>query len=734
VAIDSPTYTVADSLSWTRGRHAFKGGVELRYSSSDALSSVNWYPAANLGAGNAPVSGIETADIPGLIGGNLTLARNLLVSLAGSVASVNQAFRLDSPTAASFVDVVEFGKRPPSQNIVQNEYSAFFKDDWNVRPSLTLNLGVRYDFHGVPHEANGLMGTLGGGGPAAFGWTGQGWDDYWNFGPQRGDLATLLFVGENSPNPDARLWKNDWNNVAPSVGFSWSVPWFGQGLTTVRGGYGVSFLGHVGRAADLALWTGTVIPGASDNQTFTSTEPLFLSNVSLPLERNEPMQPISMTNRTQSITVMDDNVVSPYIQTFTLAVTRQLARTATLDVRYIGTKATKLFGAIPLNQSNFLTNGLLEALRVTREGGNADLFDQMLMGLNLGNGVVGEDLTGSEALRRSNAFRGNIANGNFTGVANTLNQSTVATGETGGLVRNGGFPENFIRNNPEFNNVTLFSNPGSSIYHSLEAQVTLRPTSGLSYQGSYTWSKAISACENAGCTSWTHPLDRTLSRGLQGSDRRHNLRVSGGYELPLGPGRALFGASRGVLARVVEGWQLSWIFTAGSGTPSTIGNTNTFVGGNRPDIVGEFGKDLGAAHMTGGLPRFFEEGRFQIVSDPQCDRVTPLGGTQGACSLRAVADSAGNILLQHAEPGTLGNLGRNWLTGPARWGLDMSVGKTVQIDETRSVQVRVDANNVLNKPILGDPDLNMNSANFGQISATNVGGARRFQAQVRFSF
>jgi hypothetical protein len=64
----------------------------------------------------------------------------------------------------------------------------------------------------------------------------------------------------------------------------------------------------------------------------------------------------------------------------------------------------------------------------------------------------------------------------------------------------------------------------------------------------------------------------------------------------------------------------------------------------------------------------------------------------------------------------------------------MSVGKTVQIDETRSVQVRVDANNVLNKPILGDPDLNMNSANFGQISANNVGGARRFQAQVRFSF
>src|SRR5690606_27834198 len=124
------------------------------------------------------------------------------------------------------------------------------------------------------------------------------------------------------------------------------------------------------------------------------------SNVQLPLQKNTPMQPVSMTERTQSITVVDENFVSPYIQSFNLAVTRTLRQNMTLDVRYIGTKGTKLRGDIPLNQSNYLTNGLLEALQITRAGGNAPLLDQMLDGLTIVGGTpVGTGpVTGSSAL------------------------------------------------------------------------------------------------------------------------------------------------------------------------------------------------------------------------------------------------------------------------------------------------------------------------------------------------
>jgi hypothetical protein len=102
--------------------------------------------------------------------------------------------------------------------------------------------------------------------------------------------------------PDVQLWRNDWNNFGPAVGFSWSVPWFGKDKTTLRGGYGISFVGTIGRASAIDGATGPSMPGARDNQTFTSTSPLNLSNVNLPLPRNKPGKRVPVTERTQSIT------------------------------------------------------------------------------------------------------------------------------------------------------------------------------------------------------------------------------------------------------------------------------------------------------------------------------------------------------------------------------------------------------------------------------------------------
>jgi len=65
--------------------------------------------------------------------------------------------------------------------------------------------------------------------------------------------------------------------------------------------------------------------------------------------------------------------------------------------------------------------------------------------------------------------------------------------------------------------------------------------------------------------------------------------------------------------------------------------------------------------------------------------------------------------------------------------LNLGASKTIRIDESKSVQIRVDARNVLNHPILGNPSLNINNnpTPFGQISGGNVTGARQFQGQLR---
>jgi len=267
----------------------------------------------------------------------------------------------------------------------------------------------------------------------------------------------------------------------------------------------------------------------------------------------------------------------------------------------------------------------------------------------------------------------------------------------------------------------------------MQTQLTFRPTAGLSYQATYVLAKALTSCADQNCTNWANATNRTLDKTLQGSDRRHEFRVNGAWELPFGPNRKVLGGSHGVVARLVEQFQLSWILNMTSGSPINVGAINTYVGYSRPDIVGEFPRQ-GNAQMTATLPVYFTPGTYQNITDPQCATVTPLQGLQTACTPRAIVDNQGHVLLQNSTPGSIGNLGPSWVTGPGSFRFDMSMSKTMRITENKSVQLRLDARNVLNRPILGNPNLDINSASFGQIAATGVTGNRNFQAQLRFNF
>src|SRR5262249_15249179 len=125
----------------------------------------------------------------------------------------------------------------------QNEWGAFFKDDWKFRPSLTLNLGVRYDFYGVPWEKQGMNALPVGGSAGLFGISGTNADALWQPGIAKGSLTQLQLTGKNSDHPDTLFYDNDWNNIAPAVGLSWSLPWWGKDKTVLRAGYGISYQG-----------------------------------------------------------------------------------------------------------------------------------------------------------------------------------------------------------------------------------------------------------------------------------------------------------------------------------------------------------------------------------------------------------------------------------------------------------------------------------------------------------
>ncbi len=755
-------WTWADSLSWNRGKHSFKGGFEFRYASSlgftDACGGGQTRPVASGGAGQTPVAGINNTNQTGLLLDNDTRLENLMMMFAGSLNSINQCYFINSPTKLDAWISTDRRER----ELRQHEWSVFYKDDWKVTSNLTLNMGIRYDYYGAPYAASGLTAAILGGGPAIFGVSGRSFDDWFKPGI-RADLTKLEFVGPGSPNPNKQIWPNDRDNFGPAFGFAYNLPWFGRDKTTLRGGYQLTYQGG-NRFNELegpiANPPGSSY-GATINQLGGSNTYLDLTDLQagVPVPTAIlPMQPLPITDRTQSLTSFDPHYVNPYIQNFTLSITRSLSNSMLLDVRYVGTKATKLYSDIPINTRNFLTNGLLDAFNAARNGGNSQLLTDMFFGLNVGGQVVnGTTWTGAQAMRASTQFQTNLALGNYgsavNGVANTLNTLNAPVqapaGVNGALLRNSGkFPENFIVANPQLANATLKSNSGYSNYHSLQTQFTVRPAHGITYQSTYTWSRGLAT--PVGGAAWTNPADRSLDYTLQSSHRAHDFRTNATFDLPFGPNRKLFSGSSGALARLIENWQTSAIVRLTSGAPISVVANSMLYGNGTPDVVGPFSVKKGKVYWEAtDAGNYFKPGTYTKVRDPQCALVD--ASIRNLCTLNAIAlvnadGTTGPIVLQNPQPGKRGTLGRNTMEGNGVWVFDAAMSKSIRLTESKSLVLRIDAQNVFNHPTPMDPNLDLNSTQpFGNIAAKFGGGGifnqrsydtppRAFQAQLRLNF
>jgi hypothetical protein len=770
---ESPLTNFSDTLSWTRGHHALKFGFETRFTHSRGFNgsdNPDFYtiPIVTVGAGTTPVTGINT--IGGLIGSNITTAQNLLLDLSGSVSDVtiSNGFNVVNPTDTSF------SAQSRVKDYHQNEWGAFVKDDWKIRKDLTLNIGLRYDFYGVPYEARGMNAAPVGGSAGLFGVTGTSLDDMWQPGHFAGQPTQLELIGKHSPNPNTLLFPNDTNNFGPAVGFSWSVPWFGEDKTVVRAGYGISYQGAASFNAGLSLFVGnnpglSTIPSLTTmglgSQFFNFTSP----NLPVPVPLPTTVTPLSVEPfdvKVNPVQGFSDDRANPYIQNYNFEIQHELAKNLTLEVRYIGSKGTRLYGGISVNDANIYENGILDAFNITRAGGNAALFDQMLAGLTLnagsnaalGQGVInGTTLTGSAALRGNGSFKTFLANGNVGQFASLLNTSAIATGKAGGLLANGGLPSNFISANPQYALSIMGANPGSSTYHSMNVQVTKRLSHGFTNQFAYTWSRSLGESGGDGATEYWDPRNQHLNHSLLPFHRTHDFRSNGTLELPFGPNKKFVNSGPGFVQKIVERWQLGGIFRWSSGAPVTITASNAETTWspipvtvnlartpNTPMILGDFAKSIGGitSTSTGG---YYFAGLTQ-VDDPSRANITTLQTLQGSVSNKAIADASGNIILANPAPGTIGTLGRTWIEAPTHANFDVNILKRIKMTERTEFEIRVDVINVMNNPswVFATGGTDINSANFGRLTAADPTGGvnqadntvanRRFTFNARLSF
>ncbi|MEO5923667.1 MAG: carboxypeptidase-like regulatory domain-containing protein [Bryobacteraceae bacterium] len=740
----SPLRQFADTLTWNHGAHSVQFGGELDRFYSRGINGGGQQttrPFITLGVGSVPITGITTAAFAGLNSQDIGPAQNLLANLAGSIGTVQQQYFVNSPTAKDWTDYktsILFTREHH-----QNDWNFFFKDSWKASKNLTLNFGVRYDKYGTPYDSLGLGGRFNGGQSGLFGISGTNfanaqWAPYAN----NGSLTTTEFVGKFSPQPNKLIFGNDWNNFAPSLGFAYNVPWLKKS-TVLRGGYGINYAG----AADFLSYSSNIanLPGFNFNVNTAptgyqslATTPAVLNQVTALAAASKPFTPVDVTgSRSTGIVGYADDRVTPYIQSFNLAIQHEIARNITLEVGWVGNKATKLYSNTQINESNIFENGILSAFNTTRAGGNAPLFNRMLNGVVLaGVGTVGQTLntatglplTGSDALRRFQTTNVFIANGDVGGLANLLNTSNAFGSGNGGALRRSGLPENFIVANPQFGSVNLAGNNTNSTYHSVQATVTQRYSRGFSGQFSYVFSKSL------GADAVRDPRNRILSKTLTGNNRPHIVKFTGTWDLPFGSKGYIAHNAKGVLEHIIGGWQLAPVIQWASGSPlsftSAIGTVGSRVS-NTADMVGTL--NAGNVHRTPtGAVQYFVGYSSQTAPVPNygADQATLAGRNTNL----VVVDAAGKIVLQNPQPGFTGNTSTNLpgFMGPNQLGFDLSLAKKVSLGEARAFTFRADIIDALNKPIWGNPNTNINSTSFGLI--TTAAGNRTITLNARFDF
>ncbi len=239
------------------------------------------------------------------------------------------------------------------------------------------------------------------------------------------------------------------------------------------------------------------------------------------------------------------------------------------------------------------------------------------------------------------------------------------------------------RANPAVANTTSWISGGSGNYNALQVDVRRDFTRGLQLRANYTYSKnlddgsALNTSVSANTPAYvSYPANPALDYGAAATDVRHLLAVTGTYDLPLGVGHLLLGHAGPVVDRAVSGWTVAGIANVQTGFPFSpqLGYNPTGSGDTRNPVRPDRNPAFQGSLYTGGgtaarAARYFNPNAFSAPAY-----------------------------------GTVGNAGRDTLTGPGFTELDVSAIKNLRLTDRYRVQFRSEFFNVLNHTNLETPN------------------------------
>ncbi len=574
----SQTISFSETLSWIHGKHNIRFGGDYRRVHRDFLAGSN-------ATGNFTFSGLFTEDA----------AQDPTTGspIADMLLGLPQSTSLNSSLAKSYLR--------------DNVFDAYAMDDWRMKPSFTLNYGVRYEFFAPYTEKYGHLAEV-------------------LTNPDGGftSLAEASAGTNGLPSSLVYPWRKAFR---PSVALAWRVPKIKQ--MVVRSGFGMNYT--VGEYATFAN-TMAHQPPFTNEQT---NQEAIGNGASSACAQAVPMTCFTLSNgfpaaQTLGNYALDPHYGLPYVMAWNLDIQKTLPWGIVMNLGYNGTRANHL-------------DTVLAPRAVP--------------------GSPGTD------------------------------PSVVCVGSLPC------YPLNFT-----YEEALSFSK-----FNAGTVRVNKRLSKGIAVGANYQYSHsiddagALGSVGGVGVQNWQNVLGELGNSSL---DVRHTVSGTYLYELPFGYDKAW--VTTGVGSHILEGFSISGQFTFASGTwlspsyTSSVASTACGTGGVlRPNLTG-----VSPTAGGGTLHEWFNPAAYSAPTNT----VTP---TQTFCNY-------------------FGNAPRNSIEGPGTVTNNMSLSKTAQLGDTRSMEIRATINNVFNTVQYAGVNGTVNSQNFGEV--TSVKQMRNFQFMARFRF
>lgn len=676
----SNTFQYADTVSLVAGEHLLKFGANVRRYQLNSLLDRLYRPQVVYSGGLVRFGDIKINSfghpVVVSIGDHLPIPGVELASL-GVASSVLQTITSAAPDST-------LGLR-------FTEYHAFVNDTWRIRPNLSIDYGLRYEYNSVPRDAHNRIENA------------LRLTDLPTSGGSRFDSArrTEMFgfavdAYKKVLGGRTEIYDPDRNNFGPHIGIAWSP----RGSTVLRAGYGIYYDTILGAVVSQSRNVFSreipinVDPSFLQFSLFSLNNPAFLQVV---MDANGNFtNPVSLLksgacNRFGTcnqfggaredfvaligqlflqnpfgglaFTLPEKNLRTPYAQQWHLTIEHQFAADYFISVAYVGTKGTKLTRLTTPNLGVNVTPAI--PLAGSRPGANGPE--------TFGFPVIFNPLVGSTFFVRVTPIPCDACS-----------------------VDDSGFLQ---RPNPALGPYQVFENSASSTYHALQLEARKRYSQGLQFTASYTWSHAIDDVSDvfpiAGAPVLPQDsLNLRAEKGNANFDVRHRFAGSLVWDLPF------FRSSKGRGQNLAGDWQISSIFQANTGQPFTLGVPfDANLDGNLTD----------RPSSTDGLVFFNDHGS------------------------RKVAVSTGRAVTDFFVLTKEGSVGRNTARGDGFINLDLAMRKRFQLNERHALDFHAEFFNVMNRANFGLPVRVIGAPGFGSAVET-AAPPRIIQFALKYSF